>query len=364
MSFHGFSETAQQVLHGQRSSRRVRDEVGAAAPNPLRATARRAKSRCTSETTRRSPRPHGRPGDRALSPDVRPESGEPDLPVVPAGRFTKCDSVHQHSHRDKTACPSKTHRPADELDTCRGRATCCSHASTMAPMTAIKPPETATSTTEFSGTGTIRNPATGAVAGEVRWTDPADVPRIAAGLRRRSGSGRRAVRGPRQGAGPLRGVAGRAPRRDRGAADQGDRQVGDRRRPRGAAADHDRVVLHQDDGEGAGAGNPSGGAAVHGDQEGHRALPAASRRRHHRAVELPGRQPAHGRHRRAGRRLRGAAQAVRAHAADRRAAAARLAGLRRTRGDGDGPGRPRGVEAVVDNADYIQFTGSSATGAR
>ena len=32
-------------------------------------------------------------------------------------------------------------------------------------------------------TSTIRNPATGAVAGTVRWTDPADVPRIAAGLR-------------------------------------------------------------------------------------------------------------------------------------------------------------------------------------
>jgi acyl-CoA reductase-like NAD-dependent aldehyde dehydrogenase len=31
--------------------------------------------------------------------------------------------------------------------------------------------------------GTIRNPATGAVAGTVRWTDPADVPRIATGLR-------------------------------------------------------------------------------------------------------------------------------------------------------------------------------------
>ena len=35
----------------------------------------------------------------------------------------------------------------------------------------------------MSDTGTIRNPATGAVAGKVRWTDPADVPRIAAGLR-------------------------------------------------------------------------------------------------------------------------------------------------------------------------------------
>ncbi|NVN53134.1 aldehyde dehydrogenase family protein [Mycolicibacterium hippocampi] len=35
----------------------------------------------------------------------------------------------------------------------------------------------------FTGTGTINNPATGVVAGEVRWTDPDDVPRIAAGLR-------------------------------------------------------------------------------------------------------------------------------------------------------------------------------------
>ncbi|MEZ0340253.1 aldehyde dehydrogenase family protein [Mycobacterium sp. pV006] len=35
----------------------------------------------------------------------------------------------------------------------------------------------------FTGTGTIRNPATGAVAGEVQWTDPADVPHLAAGLR-------------------------------------------------------------------------------------------------------------------------------------------------------------------------------------
>ncbi len=32
-------------------------------------------------------------------------------------------------------------------------------------------------------TSTITNPATGAVAGHVRWTDPADVPRIVAGLR-------------------------------------------------------------------------------------------------------------------------------------------------------------------------------------
>ncbi|GBE65371.1 aldehyde dehydrogenase [Mycobacterium sp. MFM001] len=39
-------------------------------------------------------------------------------------------------------------------------------------------------TSEFSGTGTILNPATGATAGEVQWTDPADVPTIAAELRK------------------------------------------------------------------------------------------------------------------------------------------------------------------------------------
>ena len=53
----------------------------------------------------------------------------------------------------------------------------------MALMTATKPPETAPSTTEFSGTGTIHNPATGAVAGQLQWTEPADVPTIAARLR-------------------------------------------------------------------------------------------------------------------------------------------------------------------------------------
>ncbi|MGV9797802.1 aldehyde dehydrogenase family protein [Mycobacterium sp. NPDC003449] len=42
---------------------------------------------------------------------------------------------------------------------------------------------TATPEVDLPDTGTIRNPATGAVAGQVRWTDPADVPRIAAGLR-------------------------------------------------------------------------------------------------------------------------------------------------------------------------------------
>jgi len=35
----------------------------------------------------------------------------------------------------------------------------------------------------FRDTGTIVNPATGAVAGQVHWTDPADVPAIATGLR-------------------------------------------------------------------------------------------------------------------------------------------------------------------------------------
>ena len=53
----------------------------------------------------------------------------------------------------------------------------------MAPMTAIKAPETAPSATEFSGTGTIHSPANGAIAGEVQWTNPADVPTIVAGLR-------------------------------------------------------------------------------------------------------------------------------------------------------------------------------------
>src|ERR1700721_4496472 len=55
---------------------------------------------------------------------MRAPIGEPDPPVAPPGRFTKRDSVHQHGHRDKTACPSKTHRPANELDTCRGHAIC------------------------------------------------------------------------------------------------------------------------------------------------------------------------------------------------------------------------------------------------
>jgi acyl-CoA reductase-like NAD-dependent aldehyde dehydrogenase len=42
---------------------------------------------------------------------------------------------------------------------------------------------TATPEVDATNTGTILNPATGAVAGKVLWTDPADVPRIAAGLR-------------------------------------------------------------------------------------------------------------------------------------------------------------------------------------
>ena len=44
---------------------------------------------------------------------------------------------------------------------------------------------TATPEVDVPDTGTIRNPATGAVAGKVRWTDPADVPRIAPGCARR-----------------------------------------------------------------------------------------------------------------------------------------------------------------------------------
>ncbi len=42
---------------------------------------------------------------------------------------------------------------------------------------------TATHEVDASDTATIKNPATGAVAGTVRWTEPADVPRIATGLR-------------------------------------------------------------------------------------------------------------------------------------------------------------------------------------
>ena len=62
---------------------------------------------------------------------------------------------------------------------------------------------------ELSGTGTILNPATGAVAGEVQWTDPADVPALAAGLRDAQRQWeQRGAEGPRQGAGPIRGVAG------------------------------------------------------------------------------------------------------------------------------------------------------------
>ena len=41
-----------------------------------------------------------------------------------------------------------------------------------------------TATPEVEATATIRNPATGGTAGTVRWTDPADVPRITAGLRK------------------------------------------------------------------------------------------------------------------------------------------------------------------------------------
>ena len=54
---------------------------------------------------------------------------------------------------------------------------------------------TATSGVDATETATIRNPATGGVAGEVRWTDPADVPRITAGLR--EAQRHREARGPK-----------------------------------------------------------------------------------------------------------------------------------------------------------------------
>jgi acyl-CoA reductase-like NAD-dependent aldehyde dehydrogenase len=50
----------------------------------------------------------------------------------------------------------------------------------MAAMTTITP---AATESDFTGTGTIHNPANGAIAGQVQWTDPADIPTIAAGLR-------------------------------------------------------------------------------------------------------------------------------------------------------------------------------------
>src|ERR1700754_3253199 len=43
---------------------------------------------------------------------------------------------------------------------------------------------TATPEVDLLDNTTVRNPATGGVAGTVRWTDPDDVPRIAAGLRK------------------------------------------------------------------------------------------------------------------------------------------------------------------------------------
>ena len=122
---------------------------------------------------------------------------------------------------------------------------------------------TATPEVDSSDTATINNPATGAVAGTVRWTDPADVPRIAAGLRRA------------QREWEARGAAGRAKVLARFAVWMGEhrdeieslliKETG--KSATDAAqemplADHDRVVLHQDDGEGAGPGVPPGVAAV------------------------------------------------------------------------------------------------------
>ena len=192
-------------------------------------------------------------------------------------------------------------------------------------------------------TGTIRNP------GHWRRRRRGALDRSRRRAPHRGSPGRSAARlagprrqGPGQGAGPVRGLARRSPRRDRGPADQGDRQVAHRRRPRGADAGHHHLVLDQDHGEGARAGDPAGADARAGDQEDQRALPAAPGRRDHRAVELPGRQRDDGRARRAGRGLRGAAEAVRTHAADRRGAGARLAGVGCARRVRAGSGRPRG----------------------
>ena len=151
---------------------------------------------------------------------------------------------------------------ATKLDRCQPRCDADHSTVSMEVMTAT-PEVDASSSRPPSSTP---RPATS--PGTVRWTDPADVPRIAAGLREAQREWEaRGADGPRQGARPLRRLARRAPRRDRGAADQGNRQVGDRRGAGGAAADHDPVVLHQDDGEGARAGDPSRVAAVPVDQE-------------------------------------------------------------------------------------------------
>ena len=78
----------------------------------------------------------------------------------------------------------------------------------MAVMTTITP-ATPVTEHEFSGTGTIRNPANGTIAGEVQWTNPADVPTIAADLRaaqRDWGAAR--SRRAREGAGPVRSMDG------------------------------------------------------------------------------------------------------------------------------------------------------------
>ena len=151
--------------------------------------------------------------------------------------------------------------------------------------------------------------------------------------------------GASHGAGSFRAVAGRPPRRDRRAADQGNRQVRRRRGTRGADADHDPVVLHQDDGKGAGARASAGGVAIYGHQEGHRSLPAAARGGNHRAVELPGGQRADGRHRGLGGGLCGTAETVRAHPADRGGIATWLAGVGCARRAGAGAGCPRGLRS-------------------
>ena len=204
-------------------------------------------------------------------------------------------------------------------------------------------PELDATNTGSNKSATISNPATGAVAGTVRWTDPADVPRIAAGLRHA------------QREWEARGAAGRAKVLARFAVWMGEHR------------DEIEALLIKETGKSATDAAQEVPLLIMiasyyiktmekalAPESRPASLPFLSIKKvtvhyrprpvvgHRRAVELPRRQPADGRHRRTGRGLRRAAQAVRAHPADRRTAAARLDRLRRPRGDGDRPGCPRG----------------------
>ena len=194
----------------------------------------------------------------------------------------------------------------------------------------------------FTGTGTIINPATGAPAGQVRWTDPADVADGGAAGGQREWE--------------ARGAAGRAKVLARYAVWLGKHR-----------AEIEELLIKE-----------TGKSATDAAQEvplilmitsyyirtmekalapdkRPAALPFLSIKKievHYRPRSVvgiiragtgPGGQRADGCHRRARRGLRGAAQTVRAHAADRRTADARLAGLRRTGRPRAGPGRARGV---------------------